>query len=258
MTAISLREQLAKIGEAIPFAYPGDFQTAPPSLIAALLSMNCPQVENWRFLFKREFANTDWSEEFQGLSHDQQYWYFSRRGGILKFDKQYRKINQVGIPQQFRQQQYNHFGDCDHYQGHIYVPLEHESFIDPAIVVFDSNLTLAWSGKLATSGQRHAPWCAIHPWNGHVYTSEDDQVSSLYVYERQTLNFLGQFQLYDAHGRIETLSSIQGGCFSSNGHLYLTSGNTHDIRCYNMLNNRLMGRTPVTHAPGFPEYEEIL
>lgn len=257
MSALRLSTQLSRIGEAFPISFPSSFQTAPKSLRDALRSMNSPNMENWRFLFKKKYLNTGWSHEFQGLAHDHQDWYFFNKGAVMKFDRNYQKIAEQGIPLPLQQQGYDHIGDGDYHDGLLYAPLEHNNYIDPVILVFDASLNVVRSGKLTTTRQQHAPWCAVHPWNGLVYTSEGDSVSTLYAYDAHTFSFIGHFRLYDANGQAETLNSIQGGCFSQNGRLYLASGNTDDIRCYSMLNGRLMGSMPVSYSKGFPEYEEM-
>jgi hypothetical protein len=39
----------------------------------------------------------------------------------------------------------------------------------------------------------------------------------------------------------DPLSHVQGGCFSTNGHLYLTSHTTQDIKGYSALNGSYLG-----------------
>lgn len=257
MTDMSFRAKLATIGETgVPFNFPNSFQTAPNSLRAALAAMESPRIEDWRYLHKREFANTGWSEEFQGLSHDANYWYFSNKTAVMKFNRQTQKLTQAGIPGELANQGYDHYGDCDFYNGHLYVPLEGLAHnLDPLIVVFNSHLQRVRQGPLRP--QLHAPWCAVHPWDSRLYSCESDNVSVLNAYDLTTFSHIGQFRLYNASGNPEVLQSIQGGCFSSRGRLYLTSHSSEDIRCYSMLNGRFLGRKEVSYASGFPEYEEM-
>ena len=102
------------------------------------------------------------------------------------------------------------------------------------------------------------PWCAINPWNGFLYSSkfgepprweEDpsgtglgrlvdwDPVTEVHCYDpadnfthKRSLPIMG-----------EPLHKLQGGCFSTNGHLYLTSDHTQQIRAYSALNGAFLG-----------------
>jgi hypothetical protein len=258
MANISLRAKLATIGEiSSSFSFPNSFQTAPNSLRTFIEAMDSPRIENWRYLHKKEFANTGWSEEFQGLSHDSNCWYFSNKSTVIKFNLQMQKLSETGIPHEFASRGYNHYGDCDFYNGNLYIPLEDLSKnLTPLILVFDSNLNLVRFGKL--SPQIDAPWCAVHPWNKQLYSCPDTGVISvLNAYDLATFNLTSQIKIYDPNGNPESLRSIAGGCFSPRGRLYLTSNHSEDIRCYSMLNGKILGRKKISYSKGFSEYEEM-
>jgi hypothetical protein len=256
MSAISMRRQLARIGESPPVHYPRDFQTSASSLRTALLSTQDPGLAGWRLLFKQQFSNTGWSGEFQGLARGRSSWFFFTKSSVRGLDDQFREIARLDLPDDLRERGYDHIGDGDLHGCRVYAPVERAGFVDPVILVLDTALHQVGTGRL-TSGQRHAPWCAVHPWNGLLYSSEDDDVDALYAYDPATFATRGVFHLYDATGRPERLQSVQGGCITARGHLYLTSGSSDDIRCYSMLNGRFMGRRHVDYSKGFPEFEEM-
>jgi hypothetical protein len=79
----------------------------------------------------------------------------------------------VGIPPGREFEGYDHFGDPDHYKGFIYVPFEMNSRKKvPRVLVFEAK-TLKFKGheKLVDQGEKDAPWCAINPRNGLLYSS---------------------------------------------------------------------------------------
>src|SRR5687767_3198778 len=74
----------------------------------------------------------DWSENAQGLANDGQYWFFTNKTALFKYDANWVPVdgNDVGrlgmvtFPPELAVMGINHFGDPDHYGGYVFVPFE--------------------------------------------------------------------------------------------------------------------------------------
>ena len=90
--------------------------------------------------------HSGWSEELQGVTHDDGNWYFTQKGALWKFPVSHdlnervteanpaKGILRTRIPTVLRDHGYNHFGDLDHHRGHLFVPVEGGSM--PVIAIF--------------------------------------------------------------------------------------------------------------------------
>jgi hypothetical protein len=186
-------------------------------------------------------ASPGWTHKLNGVTHDDQYWYFAQQEKLWKvpvghdlnaeFDDTFLS---AGIPLEG----YDHFGDIDYNEGLVYVPIEghnHEPQLPAVVAIFDQNLQFRGSVRLTAQGAS-GPWCAVNPLNGFLYSSifndEPDRIR-LQVYEQSLLtnrlnNFvelklehLGTMELFDEQGKELIVKGIQGGVFSRRGHLYL-------------------------------------
>jgi hypothetical protein len=222
-----------------------------------------------------------WSDNCQGVTNDGKNWYITQDRYINRasITRDLKSMDNVGfIPPDLLTIGYSHLGDLDYHEGNLYIPLEgQESGLDAKILVF--NTTIAESDPVYTTSafvtppHKQAPWCAINPLNGHLYTS-DSHSNFLYVYERKfsgsgelLLTMLGKFELFDKKGKNLYLRRIQGGVFSKNGHLYLVSDDTdsHEasgIHAFDMITGRRFLHKFVEYDPyetylGFSEPEEL-
>ena len=105
---------------------------------------------------------------------------------------------------------YDHIGDLDFWNGRLYIPIEHKQVlnglrINASFAVYDPELS--FTGEYWITSQFHAPWCAIDPETGYLYSSEWNDVSTLYIYD------LENFELLEILPLNKTLSRVQGGCF---------------------------------------------
>jgi hypothetical protein len=194
-----------------------------------------------------------WTEDIQGVTHDNDYWFFTQIPVLWKFPvwmdlNEYinaanpaRGILKTDIPIALSSSGYKHFGDLDHYNGHLFVPMEGTS--PPVIAVFRAaDLHFVGSfplihpcGDHSMRPQVHAAWCAINPKNGELITSDGKIARGghdfcLFCF-RIDHNAL-------AAGRVTarcvsfkhlivpfTLEQMQGGAFSEDGSLlFLTHG----------------------------------
>ena len=190
---------------------------------------------------------TGWSEELQGLTHDDNNWFITQRDRLWKISVDVdlnssidgpdpdRGIFNVPIPPALKN--YNHMGDPDHFDGHLFVPVEKSDSTKTArIACFDADLNFIDSALLPDQGN-HASWCAVNPADGFLYSSTFDDVSALNAY--QFFIEAGRFRVQLHHtanlnerARAMSLSGIQGGVFSfedEENYLYLSS-NDDDSR----------------------------
>lgn len=221
-----------------------------------------------------------WSEELQGVTHDVAHWYFAQKQRLLRFavtsdinaDLDEVPHLEVRLPEHdvdglvlgpgrsdtwpfLEAGRYHHFGDLDCFGGHLFVPLESELDppLPPKVLVFDTDLQHIATANL--DQQASAPWCAINPLTGILYSSEFN-AAQLTVYrpfldgERFTLQPLGRFDLRSRDGSPNRrLDRMQGGAFSENGHLYLVSdfGRFGGVFGFDMLTGREMSHLPVDY-----------
>ncbi len=85
----------------------------------------------------------DWSEQAQGVAHDEDHWYFSQKTQLFKYEAAWSPrddgddaglLLHVGIPQRMNDEvaelpdwaheEYDHFGDPDQYRGYLFMPIE--------------------------------------------------------------------------------------------------------------------------------------
>lgn len=181
-----------------------------------------------------------WAQHIQGAAVGRGCWFITQSDRIWRFpldldltraaadDPQ---VTNAGIPEQG----IDHLGDCDVHQDRLYVAMEGTA---PArIGVFDLDLEFLGSAAVTAQGGS-CPWCAINPCDGLLYSSSFD-ADHLCVYE--PIHAAGSFwyrhvhdvALWSEHGTRLRLERVQGGAFSSDGHLYLSSdrrtGGIHGI-----------------------------
>ncbi|NUN13951.1 MAG: hypothetical protein HUU55_10000 [Myxococcales bacterium] len=169
-----------------------------------------------------------WTEDVQGGTHDDSFWYISQASRIWKFPKHMAlgkqlprpwphncpglpgpaanvsgigfnlasilpeslEVSCLPIPPHLVTAGYDHWGDLDYYAGNLFVPLERDGNKDPLlmVVVAAAELTVIATGELPASHD-HAAWCAINPLNGLLYTSEMfHAVSHITVYRWSIAN----------------------------------------------------------------------
>ena len=243
----SYRKHLEMIGEGSSNSVSyRNFECVSESLKRTMLGMASPKPEKWSK--SSEYNNPNFLESCQGVAHDETHWFFTANGddgrqGIFKYDQNMKKINELkftgnkelisvsGIPTKkivpslpIEMPYFGHVGDPDCYNGKIYVPIQNPH----GFLVMDTSLSVSsvrWY-PTAKIGDSH-PWCAIHPWNGKLFTSdftgEDLNKKNyevvLFAYNKETFTRESD---YDIELKVPSFR-IQGGCFSPSGHLFLSS-----------------------------------
>ena len=193
-----------------------------------------------------------WSEELNGVSHDDDFWYFTQKKVIWKFPVTHdlnnscknenvsARIYRCHYGQSCNCTKDYHLGDIECFNGYLFIPIASDG--DPYIAVFaTSNI----KERVAMQRMRDANsnafsnigWCAINPQDGLLYTSSGglNKNSPILVYsinwnaikERRS-NFLTLytkiFIVDEESDDFITRDWMQGGCFDKEGHLFLTNG----------------------------------
>ena len=198
---------------------------------------------------------TGWSEEVQGISHNDDHWFITQKDRLWKIpvsvdlnsdiegDDPARGIFTVPIPPVLTDE-YNHFGDVDYNNGFLFIGLENTDTEPTArMLCFDAD-TLEFIGSVLLKEQgTHASWCAVNPADGFLYSSSFDNVTALFAYtfsvanNKFTLRFHHLAPLINDDGKPYELSGIQGGVFSLDDNintLYLSSnaGDTRGVQIF--------------------------
>lgn len=190
---------------------------------------------------------TGWSENLQGVTHDEENWFITQQTGVWKInvgidlndtDEADPESGILNVPIPPGLKTYDHLGDPDYFNGHLFVPVEKTDGSKTArIACFDAESLEFIDSALLTEQEEKAPWCAVNPADGLLYSSRFDDVTELNAYEftiglnRFKITLHHKVSLID-RAKEMTLSGIQGGVFSfENGenHLYLSS-NDDDSR----------------------------
>lgn len=188
-----------------------------------------------------------WSNELQGVAHDDNNWFFTQKMALWKFPighdlnrKQTKAdpgsgILKVGIPRTLRG--YDHFGDLDLVDGYLLVPMTGKQ--PPILAVFRAS-DLSFVDSAPFEGQQYAGWCAFNQAFGLFSSNstlggekKDGNNAFGYVYHmdieklrngRLELMSWGTFELQDEDRNSITLNHMQGGVFSEPGLLYTVNG----------------------------------
>lgn len=205
-----------------------------------------------------------WSENVQGICHDDKYWFVSNTGkgnntGTLwkiPVIQDLASSSSVILKKQYG----HHIGDIDHYNGFIFAPIEKDG--KPYIAVFSAqDLTFVAKQRIKKGSQFYdcLGWCAVNPQNGMLYTSDHtvisdhkpnngfgkkkspimvysinmDKIKSLNKdrtqaaggYDRTDLfSYQGFINIYDINGKSLSRQCMQGGCFDNSGFLHINNG----------------------------------
>lgn len=229
-----------------PLAY-RSFACVNSSLRTTMEAMKSPKPGQWRL--HSEYKENRFLESVQGVTNDGQSWFITTNGknsgakkrqgqGIFKYDRSMNLLASLEIslnpdlqtldnlPKQNGSElpYLDHLGDPDYYQGKIYIPVQHPH----GFLVVDSSLnsnSIEWHvGEKI--GDSH-PWCAVNPWNHKLYTSDFNDFHphqtdySLNLLAYDTVEFK-RAPDFDIPLQVPSFR-VQGGCFSKQGHLFLSS-----------------------------------
>lgn len=206
------------------------------------------------------YQAADWAADgVQGIAHDDHHWYLTSTHRIWKvpLDEPLARAKPVGVVPFAGM--YTHLGDPDFHEGVLYVPLEGERLGGPpAIGALRPDLTPI--GIQPLYGASHAPWCAVHPETGRLYTS-DFNAHRIQVFRIEVsadhFGLVHERDLplrYDDSSRSNALRgqvpNIQGGAISKSGKLYLaTNHRKTGLVVFDAETGAWLGRLPIAYKP---------
>lgn len=293
---ISYRETLRKTGitEGVILNFPSGYYNFPRSFRQALFAMNSPEPSKWFKKYEDE-KSENYTNRCNGVATDGKFWYFSSNDpdreekGIYKVDFSY---NVIGNMLKLESSGSDHIGALCCYQGNLYVACENPQqilIIDTS--TFDSftqHRILGTTGEVSPQRDKLA-WCAIHPWNGFLYSSLSgdeggvshdssgiiktvvdlvtgniNEVASLTTKKPVTEVFGYEFRegnFYNVPSATihlkRPIGKVQGGAFTKNGNLLLSDDEGNEIKCYSSLTGHFWGGTAVQVNRSFETYEEM-
>ncbi|KAK6516024.1 hypothetical protein TWF281_004614 [Arthrobotrys megalospora] len=195
--------------------------------------MTDPEPSRWTEAGIAYWAeNTNYSDEAQGITTDNNFWYLSTN---TEGNKSIRKIDDAGnlkgvLAPPWKERV--HVGAPGHYQGWLYVPLQHPYGVWKVRVDFAAQQWL----PVNTTDNR-LPMAAVNPLNGRLYTSRFDIQNvpqpTLYAYDRNTMVRRPEDDIILGSTPI-ALANIQGAVFTDRGRLLLVTSDAaaHDYENY--------------------------
>ncbi|MBI2519184.1 MAG: hypothetical protein HYV97_02155 [Bdellovibrio sp.] len=220
-----------------------------------------------------------WSDEVQGITHDDYNWFISQKNALWRipadlnlnhsFSGREKSIGiaRVEIPANLRKQGYYHMGDIDHYQGHIYVPVEghHRPY---KLLKFDAQTMQLKGVADFWAHQHHAPYVAINPETGILYSSDFTPAKKIGLYAYKMIDDEKGFRLEHATrlvlknktgDKLLKVRNIQGGEFDLQTRTLMLVSDTSSggILGFDMDTGNFKFSHRVDYRPGFPHYEEL-
>lgn len=212
-----------------------------------------------------------WSNEIQGVCHDDDNWYFTQKTKLWKFPVTWdlnEKIDPKDPPAgvfstprpNSESNDDHHLGDMDHYQGFIFIADQWEDY-NACISIYRAWDLAPWTQQqVEFNGKalKSIGWCAIR--DGYLYTSGstvDSSSNPVMIYKidmdkvkRGKPDFLTQhaaIYIHDENGKSVELECMQGGCFDKDDNLYLVNGYWLDL-----VWERKKEGISVFHVPAVP------
>lgn len=288
---ISYRAQLAKIGvqPGTPISYRG-FYSRPTSLRQAMRAMDMPAEFHQA---TEKSLDKDWTEECQGVIWDGAHWIFSTdgskdAGGLLvggspkalytfNGNTNFNNPDQVFVIAEVHPFKaagtveakiptpsfpwIHHVGPMVYHNGLVYV--DHWNSLGGQLIVFQNNngsLSYVKWIHLESAGGERVGMVGINPWDDRIYTSLGGTLIDRLFIHGMDGKRVGEMPLTPP---INDGAFVQGGVFSPNGHLYISSGRkkigrkNQFIYCYSALNGRLLRTIPVLAQESSQELEGI-
>jgi len=236
MTRLSARDGLKHIGEPRPGKgikpIPLGLASVPPpgndleQIVKAM--MLDPQPEAWVEV-NSNHIDEHWTEECQGVTHGGGHFYFScddagKPGSHDRAIYRYVGGGEVETVLEIGNIYGKHLGDLDFFDGKLFCAIEEPI----GILVVDASTGMALectplkSSDGGSSPQTSCSWCAVNPWNRLLYSSEFRGPVKLVRAYDPAAGFRNKAE-HDLELPYPWASSVQGGCFSPNGHLYLAT-----------------------------------
>ena len=294
MSQISVKHAFQKKGIKLTGGLRGLHPGTTPSTFPSQSIRILMNSLNWPQGFSTTGAHYDypkdrepgWSNRLQGVTHDDTNWYITQEhvfwifpvardigaklanaitfpliGSSNGVDEKDGKIIGLTLSQKLKGQGYYHLGDCDYFEGRVYVPIEGgpKPLVAP-ISVKGQQVVCRENDVIILTNQFEAPWCAFNPLNRLLYSSNfnvDHSGLSVYRVEKTFSGlesslkgeFVGTVPLFDQNSNSRTLQRVQGGVFSPLGHLYLVSDDGTGILGFDSLTGKQCAHIPVDYKP---------
>lgn len=222
---------------------------APTAIAIALVAIPSPRTlaDNYEayylYLGGYPIAETLWSNDVQGVAHDDENWFITNTELIFKIPVQHnlRTVSLASPGVLLRDLReypqlagYHHTGDpvVYRYNGvdYLLVPIEGPG-VPGAVAALNCD-TLAYIDHASLLQIGDAGWCAVDP-DGLLYSSYQHthgifryNVDWARLQSENTLaiTYIGSSAMYNEQGQFLDLTTMQGGEFSSGGLLYISSG----------------------------------
>jgi hypothetical protein len=239
------------------------------------LMMLTPHPEQW-VQAKEGFHDEHWTEEVQGVTWDGHHFYFSandegKPGSHPRAIYRFLGGGNVETVLELDGNYGEHLGALDFFGGKLYCAMESPASVAKGVLEVD-----AGSGSVLTftalknehgghSPQASMPWCAINPWNQLLYSSESaDNAPTSFVRAYDPANDYRNVPAADIHLDPHPARTVQGGCFSPHGHLYLATDQRDPndtryklLRAYSAFNGAFLGAARVLALEENQELEDV-
>ena len=191
-------------------------------LALAAAAPGASAAETWQQASRQTYYLLDALQRSQGIATDGTTWYFSWKLGLSRVTLDSKTVlttNALAIPAQLAALGADHIGDIDYYNGKLYAPIEDgSSYRHPYIALYDAT-TLTYTGTaypLPLSVQPDgAPWVAVDPARGYVYSSAYDPTPALNVYSLADMHLVKTVPLSTTIGSIQGAKIYQGVLYAS-------------------------------------------
>ncbi len=162
----------------------------------------------------------------QGLAADETYFYGVGAikpicyNTLVKIDVETGKIvqtHEMCLPRELVRRGYSHLGDACLYDGRLFIALEDDLFLHPAVAEYDPGTLEYLTYHVVPDecvGSGNIPWCAVA--DGVLYFSQSNRVDEIRMLDVTDFSFIGALKL-DME-----LFKVQGGEVYD-GKLYITT-----------------------------------
>lgn len=193
------------------------------SLIGAIDNGGADALANAEYLGSKYYSGDDFRCSSQGITNDGEYYYTTGAvvalgfNGLQKIDIETGEVllqNTDAMPEELKEQTFNHLGGCTYFEGKIYVAVEDMFRKHPCIAVFDAD-TLTFTGEYKILDESiqpngNLPWCAVDPENRILYTGVSRDGEFVNALNIDTLELIEQKPIEHSLHRIQGAEFYKG------------------------------------------------
>lgn len=193
------------------------------SLIGAIDNGGADALGNAEFVGSKYYGGDDFRCSSQGITNDGEYYYTTGAvvamgfNGLQKINMETGEIvlqNTDAMPDELKEQTFNHLGGCTYFEGKIYVAVEDMFRKHPCIAVFDAD-TLTFTGEYKILDESiqpngNLPWCAVDTDNRILYTGVSRDGEFVNALNIDTLELIEQKPIEHSLHRIQGAEFYKG------------------------------------------------